>query len=626
MREPTRVTKLPPHPANRAATVYAVLGGLSALVAVAGVSGGSLAAIPGAFVMLGMSALFFWLGRYFKTSIRVVQINNLAYDLMTRGNLEQADAMLAPVAAGLTRGSPARAVDIQRGLIALHRGDPAAAIGLLTRALGARKALLTRRHEETQIPGAHALRAVAHAMLGNEAEAEADARAAESAVTRTPDTVARAMLARGILHARADRREALVETLRGLRTFKESLTPRERALVRAFERMTRSEKRSVYREPAPVVEERSAAGLAAWVEKIAPQAASFVIDAAPAGEPEPWNERPTAEGAARLARTRRDAQKAIPHARAGGGSVVALWLILIVMFLAIWQFLSPSGDPVGAPVDAGGDSLLDTLLGVAPPVIALLFAVAVARGLRAGTKEEATLRQISLLAAAGGTAEAITLARAAARTKLGAQAAAAQLVLAQLLEKRGEFHAAAVEAQAGITRANARGVKVAVSDILLPELIAARAFSLAADGELEESIAETNDLVESYPAFPYRARALLRIRIAQSLARRDFAAAAVLARTRTPELPIAVRDEVLCDLLVLWSEGRSGGDPGATAEEERARLIAALEDDRELAAWVDALAPGLGADVARKVRLAVEPDAESDDEPAVPGGLASMKV
>lgn len=84
MREPTRVTKLPPHPANRAATVYAVLGGLSALVAVAGVSGGSLAAIPGAFVMLGMSALFFWLGRYFKTSIRVVQINNLAYDLIDR--------------------------------------------------------------------------------------------------------------------------------------------------------------------------------------------------------------------------------------------------------------------------------------------------------------------------------------------------------------------------------------------------------------------------------------------------------------------------------------------------------------------------------------------------------------
>src|SRR6185436_10560116 len=138
------------------------------------------------------------------------------------------------------------------------------------------------------------------------------------------------------------------------------------------------------------------------------------------------------------------------------------------------------------------------------------------------------------LAATGETAQAITLARAAVKTRLGAQAAAAHLVLAQLLEKQGDFHAAAAEAQAGIARSNVRGVKVAVSDILLPELIAARAFSLAADGEIAESVAETDYLARSFPAFPYRARALLRIQIAQALARKDFAKAAARARTRTP--------------------------------------------------------------------------------------------
>src|SRR6185436_1118599 len=99
---------------------------------------------------------------------------------------------------------------------------------------------LTRHHKATQIPSAHALRAMAHAMTGDAATAEADARTAETAETRTADAVARAALARAILHARSDRREALVDALHGLRSLKESLTPRERALVRAFERMTRT--------------------------------------------------------------------------------------------------------------------------------------------------------------------------------------------------------------------------------------------------------------------------------------------------------------------------------------------------------------------------------------------------
>lgn len=80
-------------------------------------------------------------------------------------------------------------------------------------------------------------------------------------------------------------------------------------------------------------------------------------------------------------------------------------------------------------------------------------------------------------------------------------------------------------------------------------------------------------------------RSIFRVRLVQALRRSDTAAAAQLARERTPELPLSGRDETLADLVLALSGGRP-------IEGENERLSAELAEDVELSAWIDFMAPG----------------------------------
>lgn len=595
--------KPPPHPARRVARIYygiaaacLLFGGCS--VATAPTIGTAVAAL--AMWLLGGGALY--LARYLQVGIELVQANNLAHDEILRGNVERAEAVLAPLLAKAKRGHTLRAVQIQRAAIALHRGDVEAAEALATAAIDAPGHPLSRRYEAQQIPSAHGLRALARAMRGDRAGAIADAERAEGDPHRAPDAVARARLARAMLEAKSDDTTRLAEIVRGFGRLREGLSARERGLLRAFERMTHVSRGSVYRHPAPKLAEAESAGLAAWVEKIAPRAASFVVERPLAAAAEAAVvEAPTAEGEARRKRSQA-VGKTLAGRRPRVLVVLALWVVLVGLFVAIWQLLSPS-TPVEAVADPQAAEPVSLGLTLAPLAVVATFVGLFAVLLRRGRAQEKELAEARLRVAIDDVAGAEAIYRRHSKSRMVAIAAQANLGLAQIHEERGDFHAAAVEAQEGITRASA--MKGVTSDILLPDLVATRAFALAAGHEVDESLAELAELDRSYPTYPYRTRAMLRARIAQALARGDRARAAAIADERTAEMALTLRDELLCDLLVAWARGGS--------EDEREHLARALRERPETAAWVEALAPGLAADVARGARMRI-----GAEEPAIP--------
>lgn len=593
-----------PHPATRTVRIYYVFAAMCACAAplVATVSPPLVAVISG-IPLLASAGLAFWFARFVALNVEVVQVNNRAHDLISRGEVDAAEAMLAPLAARVSRGHLARAVSLQRGAIALHRGDPTAAARHLTAAISARSNLISRRQEQQQIASAYGLRAVAHAMLGERALAEADASAAESVDGRFPDALARARLARAILDAQSDRRAQLAENLSGFGRLYESLSARERSLVRAFERMVRASAGSVYREPAPKVADVDASGLAAWVSKIAPQAASFVGAERVASATGPWTEAPTQAGEEQR---KRSAAAATTFKPKRGARLVALWVVLIGLFLAVYQLTTtqPAGTPEAAVVTELSNPV--SWIGLLPAAVCALFVAMVAVAIRRGNRADRALARARHLVASGELGAAEEIYRAESKSAAAAAAAAGELGLSRLFEERSDFHAAAVEAQAGV--AKAAMVKAVVSDILLPDLHAARAFALAAEGEVDESVAETAALVRDFPSYPYKTTALLRIRLAQALARKDRAAAAAVADERTMEMALLLRDEILCDLLAAWSHG--------APDEERARLLSAVRASPDLGRWIDALAPGLVSDVERKVRVSAAAAVAGDAEVA----------
>lgn len=598
--------KPPPHPARRVARIYygiavacLLFGGCSVAV------GPAAATIAGAAAMwlLGLGALY--LARYIQLGIELVQANNLAHDEILRGNVDRAEAILAPLLAKAKRGHTLRAVQIQRAAIALHRGDAEAAEALATAAIDAPGHPLSRRYEAQQIPSARALRALARAMRGDPGGALSDAEAAERDPHRAPDAVARARLARAMLEAKSEDTTKLVELVRGFGRLREGLSARERGLLRAFERMTHVPRGSVYRHAAPKIAEAESAGLAAWVEKIAPRAASFVVERPlAAAAPVAVVEAPTAEGEARRKRSQ-EVGKTLAKRRPRALVVLALWVVLILLFVAIWQFLSPGSPAEVVTADPGAPEPTSLGLTLAPLGLVAAFVGLFAILLRRGGAQDKELAEARLRVATDDVAGAEAIYRRHTKSRMVAIAAQANLGLAQIHEERGDFHAAAVEAQEGVTRASA--MKGVTSDILLPELIATRAFALAAGHEVEESLAELAELDRGYPTYPYRTRALLRARIAQALARGDRARAAAIVDERTAEMALTLRDELLCDLLVAWARGGS--------EDEREHLARSLRERPETAAWIEALAPGLAADVARGTRMRIaEPATEEGQD------------
>jgi tetratricopeptide (TPR) repeat protein len=444
------------------------------------------------------------------------------------------------------------------------------------------------------------MRALLHAALGERASAQEDIAWVKAAQESTPEALAKAALAEAVLLERAGN----LEGLRGLLAQNRSLllenpSPRERALVRAYQRMLKANAKpsSVYRASAPKEgpPENEKPGLADWISKIAPSAAPFA--GAPrereagfaAGASSENILSPPHEEALKSAEARKAAFKS--RATKGVKLVLLSYAGCIVMFLAIWKFLQPDPKTSRAPVvhrpapppPAGEPNLLLSL------VLPLAVTIALVIGIFALQMRKVRQTTRALVAARVSIARGDVSAGALAledlsKSRYRGPAAEAHLVLARLAESHGELDKALRYCEAAIAMFPGEGDRAA-ANVVFPSLLAERAFLFAAKGRSADASAEMDLLTQSYPSFTEQRGAAVRVALAQHLQRGDFEAAARLAN-QCPDLSVFARDELLADLALVVAH------PSSTSVEEVERLEDELRDPK-VCRFIAAVSPSL---------------------------------
>ena len=586
------VPEAPRHPfvkvGWRYLAVAVVLAGVPA-VAVAGLSDQPAHDALWLIGPFALAAVFAWGGLEALRAGPALVLLSLASERITRGQVDDAERLIAqlPPRAAPRKGT-VRGVALLRANIALHRGDATAAAAQATLAAGAPTGFFARDAFEKLRAMALALRALAHASLGRKEETLADAAAAESSPMAPPDAHARAALARAVLFAQAGDMPGLAALLaKSASPMLESLLPRERVLVRAMRRMARSSRRSVYREAAKQGTNEEAE-LAAWVAKVAPSAAAFAGDAVA---------RAHAADAAALPPPSPEARRYVERARqtqgpkfGKGKRMLVLWVLLVVMFLAIWQLLqtSPSRPSHVAqtplPIDVPGFAILVGGASLTLVAVIMLVAVVVQTLVARGSLRRLTLAKVQ---AVRGEVEAARHSFAAVAAGRGVAASAeAHLGLAGLAERAGDFAAALDAADRGLGRIWSNGALRALhSNVLVPELLATRVAALSVLGRNQEAAAELAALGADFPAYPGVSRARYRAALYSTLHPSQFFGAPAVARTRTLDMPLSLRDDVLTDVILAATDGVS--------QDELERIAGELRDDDALRAWIDRMTPGL---------------------------------
>jgi hypothetical protein len=536
-------------------------------------------------------ALIAGLGVVVRISGDAVPLVNRAYNALLLGRAAEAEALLDRAETGVQLAYIRRLVDLQRAGIAVRRGDLDAGLARVEAAIARPASLLARGQERVNIVRGRALRALIRASRGDLEGARADAGAVRADPEAPPDALARAEVALAVALDRAGDRDALAAHLAGKRSLLfDHTVPRERAIVRAFQRMLKAPKASVYRvraerDPDPPGAEPTEPGVADWIARIAPSAAPFVrsvpntangveAEKAPAGRAGPDLVRAATE---RLA------------SRQGAGrtriKVLALWVLLIMFFLAIWQLLSPETPAnfhaVAPPTDASPFFSLSLLL--YPSLLAGAVGVWVLRIRRNLRHERHLACAVSALARDDARApaelEALTL------SPYGSVAAQAHFQLARLAERRADLDEALKRCDQGIAAATTTAAtRMITSSILLPDLVAERAFILSATDHEEKAGAEMAALSDAFPAYPYQARAELRVAMVQRVRRGDLEGAARLVARGTDDVPLPLRDETLADLV------RAVARPDTAGAGEVHRLKEELRQDPGLRRWLETTA------------------------------------
>ncbi len=611
---------LPKHPANALARRYLAFGSLLA----AGSGAAVYAGFPSAAIVGGsFAAMLLWSSVTVRRSGDAVLLNNLAFERLSRGHVSEAEELLARIPARYqTKGALARAVGVQRAMIALYRGDAEAAVAAATAAASRPYDFFARDHQRRQDASAHALRALANASLGRVAEALEDAGRADGTDPTSPEAIARAALARALVVSRTQGASGLAKhfAVGGASKMIEYLSPRERALARALRRMARASRPHAYREAAKADDERAqkANELASWMASIAPAAAAFATEEYASTAEVDARVAATPEGLDAVARSRQKAQKK-PAAKAW--QVLVLWVVLVALMLFGWS-LVPQGH--GAHAKANDQPFVFAPGWVLALGTVAIFAITVGLQIHRRQRAQRQMAQARLDLARGNEASAQKTLERLTKSALGSVAGGAWLGIAYLAERKTDF-ARCLDACDHALNALWRNaaVRAMQSDIALPEIVATRAFALAALGRRTESDAERARLVADYPSYPYAARAHFRVGLIAAVRAGDLEAAARIARTRTPDLPLYLRDELLADVVLAVVEGAS--------PEERERIASELREDAEVRAWVEAVAPGLCDRMHGVVRVATQveegaDEAESEASALSPSRLRSSQV
>lgn len=588
-----------PSPLRPLTRLHFVFGGIgvaagAALFTVGAWGLGAIAVTAGAF--------FLAMGTLVRVSGDAAALVNRAYSAALAGRVAEAEALLDEIEARRQLRYIQRVVDLQRALLALRRGDRGAAKARVEAAIAPPPSWMARAQERTQIGSARAVRALLRASDGDRAGAREDIAAVRAETVLGPEARARAEVAEAVVREAEGDREALAAHLRAeRRVLFDHTTPRERAIVRAYQRLLAAPRTTVYRKAAPrEAEPGGAPSVADWVAQFAPAAAPFArATRAPEAAATPVALEGEQAPAHKAAATDRMKPRGVT-----GGKVLGLWVVLIMMFLGIWQFLNPSEQAVVEEIVEPAVQSPAWVTGL--PVVLFVVLVAVftwrIRRLRA---DERRLYAALVPLARGEEGAAETLA-ALTRSKAKLVAANAELHLAREAEARADFAEALRRCDAGIAAATSQpGLRALASQILLPDLAAERAVVLAALGREAEARAEIAVVAESFPAAPYLSRGEVRVALLGAAGRGDLEATARVAES-AGEAPLPLREETLADL------ARAAARPERAGPGEVARLRELLRVDAEVRGFVEAVAPAVLAAFQRAERDAETAAAEEE--------------
>lgn len=485
---------------------------------------------------------------------------NAAYGALRNGEAERATRLLEAAEPRAPR-AVRRILAGHRALLALDAGRPDEAVTHATRGIETKLGLMVRDIERSNVAWLHAVRGLAHAARSDDARALADADAAADERYATPVDIGHAELVRAVVAARQDRKAEVLAALGRGAPFFDELAGKERTLVADLARFARGTKRTIYRHAAQSTRDP----IAAW-SVLAPDSPDAPIaDAPPSRDDETSRQR------------RR---------------TLVLWVILILMFLAIWEVLNATPIPPPPGGDVMGWSRFSVLL--LPPFAAGLLT----RMIVAAQKARIARRRATTRTLRGDDAAREELARLARAGEPDAY-----LQLARLAERAASFTIALEDCDSGLACVKrSPAVRARAYDDTAPALASERAVCLAALGrntEAEQALASMPNAV----CYVYASTARFRVRFAQALVRGDREAALEVGRAER-HLPMPMRDVFVIDLLEA-TEGDGADD------DEWTRLRAELAASPSLRRWVDHFLPGLGTGAAK--RRVAPPKVETDE-------------
>lgn len=574
---------------------------------------------PGLMASAAMVGLPIWNNRR-KRSLRAATLGlNAAYRSIALGRLMDAEILLDTVS-GFSRSRwSKRLMLIQRALVSLRRGDLPQAKATLDEALAIPVDGKFKANSSYQIEGAHAMRAFVNAGLGDRDAALGDVAWIRSLPSPSPEALARVALAEAILLERAGERDALRELLDRERVLLlEHTHPRERAIVRAFQRMLKVTQKSVYRVQAP--QEQIPTGdepeLDDWVAKITPGAAQFVRKgkkdrAQLNGQQISYVERQQVAATQLVNQQMMAAQqygRSFPVYSAAGlkntrstsqrNGLIALGSVGVVALLVGVAWVSEYVSAAAPTVGPGLSNYEAPSLGA--PVIALLIGTltlggAVYAGVRRSYRKK--LQRDQLKPVARGAAAAAPSPGATVHASVSALpdmstltegpddvlAAQGHMLLATGAEKRGDWYAVLENCDKGIARLWSPNERQR-ADILYPDLHSLRAFALACLGRYADAEAALRWLGATYP---HLERAVFRVRLVELIQMGRLPEASSYAETQALELPLSVREELLADL------ARAVVSPETAGLGEVARLREEIDKTENAKNWVLSISPGL---------------------------------
>jgi len=585
-----------PHPARFVAVLFFVLAGLAVTVTGMSILGG--ASVVHAAPMFVVSGLCVFMGRWYRRRIAGVQGVNRAVQHYYRGDYAATRAALAACPHGSARSLITRARNHTLGLVALDEGRIDDAIVATTAATTAALDWLQIVPAAELRAASRSVRGMAYAAKGAVAEANADADAVEASVDALPEVLARARLIRAVALSKADDRAPLAQYLEtNASAILTHACPRERSLYRALRKMCTRPTRSVYREPAEVsaAERDAPTAVGSWIAAISPDAARFAEHDTLASS---MAEAPLSVDPADVQAL--DRARATAPQRRGTGRTIALWVILVVMLVVIWQVLAiPAPTDGSAAASAAAASTSDAegdgswsyrLMAIFVGLVAVLLGTLAASGAHAARKLSRAIRE----AAFGDRTKARADLEKLARTTRRLLPAQAELQLAIMAREESAFPDAVSRCSAALAKLGR--AQPGATDIAIPSLMTESAVASAARGQTDEAMAELALLSREHPGFAYLPTSHVRVQLVVAVRRGDLRGGAAAARTRTAQMRIPLAEDLLADLALATEAPLS--------DDEADRLERELASDELARRFVDAVAPGLRDRVLQAARAA----------------------